>query len=97
MHGATERTMGEVSRLHVDGIMPGTEGAKRGRAVCMEAAVREPLILFAAFAPQPPWGDTTNHGGGWVVGETHREGFILTAGRTWHATCGIIASGAERC
>ena len=23
-----------------------------------------------------------------MVGETHREGFILTARRTWHATCG---------
>ena len=32
-----------------------------------------------------------------MVGETHREGFILTARRTWHATCGIIASGAGRC
>ena len=32
--------------------------------------------------------------GGW--GDP-REGLILTERRTWHATCGIIASGAGRC
>ena len=65
-------------RLHFDGGMPCIEGANGGCAVCMEATVREPLRCFAVFELQPPWGDTTNHGGGWVVGETHREGFILT-------------------
>ena len=65
-------------RLHFDGGMPCIEGANGGCAVCMEATVREPLRCFAVFELKPPWGDTTNHGGGWVVGETHREGFILT-------------------
>ena len=65
-------------RLHLDGAMPRIEGANGGCAVCMEATVREPLRCFAVFELKPPWGDTTNHGGGWVVGETHREGFILT-------------------
>ena len=40
----------------------------------MEARVRERLRFFAVFELQPPWGDRTNHGGGWVVGETRVRG-----------------------
>ena len=40
----------------------------------MEATVRERLRFFAVFELQPPWGDRTNHGGGWVVGETRVRG-----------------------
>ena len=64
-------------------------GVNGGCAVCMEAPVRELPRCFAVFVLQPPWGDTTNHGGGWVVGETHREGFILTEmPQMALATCG---------
>ena len=51
--------------------MQGVNGCFRG---CMEATVREPPRCFAVFELQPPWGDRTNHGGGWVVGETHVRG-----------------------
>ena len=84
-------------RLHFDGGMPCIEGANGGCAVCMEATVREPLRCFAVFELKPPWGDTTNHGGGWVVGETHREGFVLTVCRKWHATCGKESDQLSSC
>ena len=84
-------------RLHLDGVMPRIEGANGGCAVCMEATVREPLRCFAVFELKPPWGDTTNHGGGWVVGETHREGFVLTVCRKWHATCGTESDELSSC
>ena len=51
--------------------MQGVNGCFRG---CMEATVREPPRCFAVFELQPPWGDRTNHGGGWVVGETRVRG-----------------------
>ena len=81
------RVRGLYSRLQPQHF-GASQGVNGGCAVCMEATVREPLRCFAVFELQPPWGDTTNHGGGWVVGETHREGFILTECRKWHATCG---------
>ena len=84
-------------RLHLDGAMPRIQGANGGCAVCMEATVREPLRCFAVFELKPPWGDTTNHGGGWVVGETHREGFVLTVCRKWHATCGTESDELSSC
>ena len=40
----------------------------------MEAAFQELLRSGVGLGLQPPWGDITNHGGGWVVGETRVRG-----------------------
>ena len=90
------RVRGLYSRMQPQNFC-GTQGVYGGWAVCMEATVRVPLRCCAGFELQPPWGDPTNHGGGWVVWETHREGFILTECRKWHATCGTESDELSSC
>ena len=62
---AARRTLEENAGQYVSGVLWMPHGMRSFQGMRTDAM-------------RPPWGDRTNHGGGWVVGETHREGFILT-------------------
>ena len=50
-------------------------GSAKPHVVSFVAAALQTLERnLLSFAKRPPWGDRTNHGGGWVVGETRVRG-----------------------
>ena len=63
-----------------------------GQDVCAASWMPHDMRSFHGMltdAMRPPWGDRTNHGGGWLGGwGDPRGGFVPTTCRKWHATCG---------